>query len=56
MYRGSGTRGRAPLLATTLAAGIFVGFVLSFRLDEETRRRLRKTLFELRELPFRVFV
>lgn len=56
MHRGSVTRGRAPLLAATLAGGLFLGFALAFRLDEEARRRLRKTFFELRELPFRVFV
>ncbi|WP_287155165.1 hypothetical protein [Candidatus Solincola tengchongensis] len=56
MEPGSVTRGRAALLAITLAAGLVVGFVLAFRLDEEARRRLRKTIFELRELPFRVFL
>ncbi|MGQ9475828.1 MAG: hypothetical protein ACUVRX_04005 [Actinomycetota bacterium] len=50
------TRGRAPLLAAALAGGFFLGFTLAFRLDEEARRRVRKTLYELRELPFRVLV
>jgi len=26
------------------------------RLDDEQRRRIQKNLFELRELPFRVFI
>lgn len=56
MDRGSMTRGRATLIAAALVAGIFLGFVMAFRLDEEARRRLRKTLFEMRELPFRVLV
>lgn len=64
-YRGFGrytmdlsavARGRAPLLAAALAGGIFLGFTLALRLDEEARRRMRKTLYEFRELPFRVLV
>ncbi len=43
-------------MAATLAGGLVLGFALAFRLDEEARRRIRKTLFELRELPFRVLV
>lgn len=64
-YRGFGrynmdlsavARGRAPLLAAAIAGGILLGFTLAFRLDEEARRRIQKTLYELRELPFRVLI
>jgi len=30
--------------------------VWAMSLDDEQRRRIKKNLFELRELPFRVFI
>ncbi len=39
-----------------VACGLLAGFLLASGLDEERRRRLRKNLSELRELPYRVLI
>ncbi len=36
--------------------GVLLGAAWALRLDEEQQRRLKKNLFELREMPFRVFI
>lgn len=36
--------------------GLGLGFAWALGFDEERRRRLLKTLSELKELPFRVFI
>lgn len=56
-----GTSGKPPLRsALTFVVCLFLGACLgaawAMRLDDERRRRIRKNLFELRELPFRVFI
>ncbi|MBC7229066.1 MAG: hypothetical protein H5T74_01575 [Actinobacteria bacterium] len=37
-------------------AGALLGAAWALRLDEEQQRRIKKNLFELREMPFRVFI
>lgn len=44
-----------PFLAC-LCTGACLGILWAMRMEEERKRRLRKTFFELRELPFRVFI
>lgn len=39
-----------------LAAGLAVGFGFAVNLSEEDRRRIKKALFEMRELPRRILV
>jgi len=39
-----------------LCMGACLGVVWAMSLDDEQRRRIKKNLFELRELPFRVFI
>lgn len=39
-----------------LGAGAFAGAFWAMRLDEEQQRRIKKNLFELREMPFRLFI
>jgi hypothetical protein len=39
-----------------LALGAVLGFWCAFRLREEEKRRIRKALRELKELPFRLLV
>ncbi|MEW6553125.1 MAG: hypothetical protein AB1384_02425 [Actinomycetota bacterium] len=56
-----GTLGRPPLRSmlpfiTCLCLGACLGAVWAMGLDDEQRRRIKKNLFELRELPFRVFI
>lgn len=43
-------------LTICLCLGTCLGAVWAMRLDDEQRRRIKKNLFELRELPFRVFI
>lgn len=35
---------------------LLIGYLLGMRLPEERRNRMRKLLFEAKEMPFRVFV
>ena len=42
--------------ALIFLAGFTLGAAWALRLDEERQRRIRKNLFELREMPFRVFI
>jgi hypothetical protein len=56
-----GTYRRPPRKSTLLylvllLLGACLGTVWAMSLDEESKRRLKKTAFELRELPFRVFI
>ena len=39
-----------------VAAGLVLGFGYAVNLSEEDRRRIKKALFELKELPRRVLV
>lgn len=39
-----------------LGAGMLLGAIWAMRLDDEQQRRIKKNLFELREMPFRVFI
>jgi hypothetical protein len=39
-----------------LCMGACLGAVWAMGLEDEQRRRIQKNLFELRELPFRVFI
>lgn len=36
--------------------GVVLGAAWVFRLNEEQQRRIKKNLFELREMPFRIFI
>jgi hypothetical protein len=36
--------------------GALVGAAWIMRMDDESRRKLKKNLFELREMPFRVYI
>lgn len=56
-----GTFGNSPLKSALpyvvcMCAGALLGIVWSMRLDDEQRRRIEKNLFELREMPFRIFI
>ncbi len=56
-----GTSGKSPLRSALpfvicLFLGACLGAAWAMRLDDEQRRRIQKNLFELRELPFRVFI
>lgn len=48
-------RSALPYIAC-LCAGTLLGVVWAMRLDDEQQRRIKKNLFELREMPFRVFI
>ena len=37
-------------------AGFAIGFIKALNLTEEQKRRIKKALFELNELPRRVFI
>jgi hypothetical protein len=49
-------RSKPYLLIACFSLGAMAGAALIMRMDEESRRRLRKNLFELREMPFRVYI
>jgi uncharacterized membrane protein YfcA len=56
-----GALGKPPLrsalpAAVSLCLGVFLGAFWAMRLEDEQRRRIKKNLFELRELPFRFFI
>ena len=56
-----GTSGKPPSrsilpLVICLCLGTLLGAVWAMRLDDEQRRRIKKNLFELREMPFRLFI
>lgn len=56
-----GTLGKPPLKSAMpfvfcLCMGACLGAAWAMSLDDEQRRRIQKNLFELRELPFRVFI
>jgi len=56
-----GTLSKLPLrstlpLITCLCLGACLGAAWAMHLDDEQRRRIKKNLFELRELPFRIFI
>jgi uncharacterized membrane protein YfcA len=56
-----GTSGKPPLksalpIIICLCLGAFLGAAWAMSLDDEQRRRIKKNLFELRELPFRIFI
>lgn len=44
-----------PIIAC-LCLGACLGAAWAMRLEDETRRRIKKNLFELREMPFRIFI
>ena len=46
----------APVLFLCLGLGAFIGAAWALRLDDEQRRAIKKNLFELREMPFRVLI
>ena len=46
----------APVLFLCLGLGALIGAVWAFRLDDEERRAIKKNLFELKEMPFRVLI
>ena len=46
----------APVLFLCLGLGALAGIVWALSLDDEEQRRIKKGLFELREMPFRVFI
>ncbi len=39
-----------------LCIGACLGAAWAMRLDDEQRRRIKRNLFELREMPFRLFI
>jgi hypothetical protein len=45
-----------PVLFLCLGLGAVIGAAWALRLDEEKRRIIKKNLFELREMPYRVLV
>jgi len=45
-----------PVLFLCLCLGALAGAAWAFSLDDEQRRRIKKGLFELREMPFRVLI
>jgi len=51
--RGKG--GRKRLRLVLFLAAVMAGFLYGLRLPEERRSRLRRLLFEAKEMPFRVF-
>jgi hypothetical protein len=48
-------RSAMPIMAC-LCLGALLGVSWAMRLDDEQRRRIKKNLFELREMPFRIFI
>ncbi len=38
------------------AAGVVIGFMKALDLSEEQKRRIKKALFEVNELPRRIFI
>jgi hypothetical protein len=46
----------APVLFLCLGLGAIIGATWAIRLDDERRRAIKKNLFELREMPFRVLI
>ncbi len=46
----------AATIVVGLCLGIFLGAAWAMNLDDEQRRRIKKNLFELREMPFRLFI
>lgn len=52
----SAPRNRRFFILLAFLAGMGMGLSWALRLDEERRRRIRKNLFELRELPFRFLI
>ena len=62
MMKTRRSKRRAPIDPSTASrtllflAGFALGAAWALRLDEERQRRIRKNLFELREMPFRVFI
>ena len=55
-----GTSNKPPfkpaLAIACLCLGAFLGAAWAMSLDDEQRRRIKKNLFELREMPFRLFI
>ncbi len=43
-------------LVLVVAAGMLIGFMKGLDLSEEQKRRIKKALFELKELPRRIFI
>lgn len=48
-------RSALPLISA-LCVGAFAGAYWAMSLDDEQRRRVKKNLFELGEMPFRLFI
>ena len=48
-------RSALPIMVC-LCAGVLLGAAWAMNLDDEQRRRIKKNLFELREMPFRLFI
>ncbi len=46
----------AALTILIFITGAVLGAAWALRLNEEQQRRIKKNLFELREMPFRVFI
>ena len=56
MENGKSNGNPLSVFACALVAGIAVGAVLALGLSEESKYRIRKAAFELKELPFRFFL
>jgi hypothetical protein len=57
MRRSRRPHSRSALhIITILCLGACLGAAWAMRLDDEQRRRIKKNLFELGELPFRIFI
>ncbi len=51
----SSSKNSLPVIAC-LCLGACLGAAWAMHLDEEQQRRIKKNLFELREMPFRIFI
>lgn len=49
-------RSRRLLWTVFLLCGALAGYLAGARMPEERRSRMKKLLFEAKEMPFRVFV
>jgi hypothetical protein len=52
----SAKRGRPHLRMLFLVGAAALGFYLGLNLSEERKHRVKKLMFEAREMPFRIFV
>lgn len=43
-------------LLLVFSTGMMIGFIKALNLSEERKRRIKKAIFEIKELPRRIFI